>query len=454
MNPALYDFWRTPSRYKILYGGRASSKSWDAAANVIRISQTVKVRVLCARQFQNKIEESVYTLLVQTIERFGLQDKFKILASKIICKTTGSEFVFYGVARNIAEIKGLEGIDILWLEEAENIKKDDFGVLEATLRSEGSEIWIIFNPRFATDFIYSHFVAKPPTDGSVFVRKINYDENPFLSKTAKADIERLKKQDYDEYLHRYRGIPRSNDDRAIIKRAWLDSAIDAHTKLGIEPLGKNILGFDIADDGLDLNATALAKGPLCVSVDEWKGLEDELLRSCTRAYHQAVASNAEIRYDSIGVGATAGAKFAELNESRGLSVKYQKFNAGGAIVNPEAEYMPGVKNKDHFVNLKAQAWWYVADRLMLTHAAVVQGEPIEPDDLISISGDIAGLSSLLEELSTPLRDFTSSGRVKVESKEDLAKRQIKSPNKADAFIMAYAPMQMKPKFEWYVGGDS
>ena len=442
MNPALREFWITPSRFKVLPGGRASSKSWDAAANAIRIAQMVKVRVLCARMYQNKIEESVYTLLKIQIERFGLQGRFEIQKNKITCITTGSEFIFYGIARNIAEIKGLEGIDILWLEEAESVSSEQYGILEATVRSEGSEIWLIFNPRLRDDFIYQNFVENPPP--GALVRHINFDENPFLSQTAINDALTLKARDFDEYEHRYLGKPRNDDDKSIIKRTWLESAIDAHTRLEVVPSGKRRVGFDIADDGADKNATVLAHGVLCERVDEWKGQEDELLQSCTRAYTLARDHGAEIDYDSIGVGASAGAKFKELNEAQKGSVVYRKFNAAGKIIRPDEFYMPGVRNKEKFENLKAQSWVSVADRLRITHAAVTKGEDFEPQDIISLSPDIDKLKELVTELSTPHRGYTNTGKDIVESKKDLAKRDVKSPNKADAFIMAYAPIDRGP----------
>lgn len=439
MNPALRDFWITPSRFKVLYGGRASGKTWDTAAHVVRVSQLVRVRILCARQFQNKISESVYAVIRTQIERFGLEKQFVFTDNSIKNKVTGSEFLFYGIARNIKEIKGLEGIDILWLEEAEAVNEESYGLLEATIRKEGSEIYIVFNPNNIDDFIYQNFVVNPP-EGAL-VRKINYDENPFLSETALTDAMNLKRRDPDEYNFRYLGVPRSNNERAIIKSDWLESATDAHIKLGIDPTGMRRVGFDVADDGSDLNAIAVTHGQLCFFVDKWKGLEDELLKSATRAYDEAVKHGASIDYDSIGVGAMAGAKFKELNKSKRGRVNYRKFNAGSGVVKPDTIYMPGVKNKDHFSNLKSQAWWSVSDRLLKTHLWVTQGEMCDPSDLIFLDSKMDHLDALKAELATPWRDFDNSGKVKVESKKDLSKRGVKSPNMADAFIMAYAPLE-------------
>ena len=120
LNPVLREFWETPARNKILYGGRASSKSWDAAGFATFLADNYKLRILCVRQFQNRITDSVYSLLKIQIGRFGLNDRFDILRDRIISKETETEFMFYGLWRSIDEIKSLEGIDILWIEEAHN----------------------------------------------------------------------------------------------------------------------------------------------------------------------------------------------------------------------------------------------------------------------------------------------------------------------------------------------
>lgn len=446
LNPALKGFWRTPARNRVLYGGRSSSKSWDAAGFATFLAHNYKLRILCARQLQNKIEESVYTLLKSQIDRFGLQDQFRVLDNKIISRETGSEFMFYGLWRSIDEIKSLEGIDILWIEEAHNLTEEQWKVLEPTIRKEGSQIWVIFNPRLATDFAYKRFVTNPPPN--TIVRRINYDENQFLSKTMLEIIEAAKAEDFDEYQHIYEGVPKDDDEGSIIKRSWIMAAIDAHKALGFEPNGRKRIGFDVADSGADKCANVYVHGSVALWADEWKAAEDELLKSCTRTYHVARERGAAITYDSIGVGASAGAKFGELNAAaiEGAKVQYAKFNAGGAVWRPEALYEPQTKNKDMFSNIKAQAWWLVADRFRNTYNAVRNGHQFKDDELISLSSDLPHLDKLIDELSTPKRDYDQNGRVKVESKKDLAKSTrpggpVPSPNIADAFVMAFAPGQ-------------
>ncbi|KAA0089348.1 PBSX family phage terminase large subunit [Paraburkholderia sp. T12-10] len=449
LNPALKPFWAAKTvgdrkvRNRVLYGGRASSKSWDAAGFATFLASNYRLRFLCVRQFQNKIEESVYTLLKFQIERFGLANQFKVLDNKIIGRKTGAEFLFYGLWRSIDEIKSLEGIDVLWIEEGHNLTEAQWKILEATIRKQGSQVWIIFNPRLSTDFVYKRFVINPPP--GTLVRRINYDENPFLSQTMLDVIDAAKAEDEDEHAHIYLGVPKDDDDSSIIKRSWIMAAIDAHKTLGFEPSGRKRIGFDVADSGADKCATIYAHGSVVSWADLWKAGEDELLKSCTRAWNVARARDASITYDSIGVGATAGAKFGELNDAIvDGRIQYEKFNAGAAVFEPEAEYQPKIKNKDMFLNIKAQAWWMVADRFRNTYNAVRKGEKYSDDQLISIVSDTPYLDQLIDELATPKRDYDNNGRVKVESKKDLAKPTreggpIPSPNLADAFVMAFAP---------------
>ena len=436
LNPNLRDFWVKPARNRVLYGGRDSSKSWDAAGMAVFLAQYCKIRVMCTRQFQNKIEESVYTLLKIQIERFGLRDQFEILNNKITHKRTGSEFLFYGLARNIDEVKSAESIDILWIEEAHNLTESQWDVLEPTIRKDGSQVWIIFNPRFATDFVYKRFVLKPPPD--TVVRLINYTENPFISETSLKIINGVKEEDYEKFLHKYMGVPHDSDDSVVIKRAWVQASLDAHLTVkpsGGEWSGMGTTGYDVADSGDDKNATTTLQGSICVHLDEWKGGEDQLFESAARVKGTAEKYECTlIGYDSIGVGAGTG---SHLNNMKWR--KHFKFNAGGKVSDPEKKYKDTkIANEAFFSNLKAQAWWLLADRFRNTYLAVTKGREFKADEMISISTECDSklLDKLMDELSTPMRDFDNNGKVKVESKKDLAKRDVVSPNIADSFIIA------------------
>lgn len=447
LNPALKQFWQTKADIKILKGGRASSKTWDIAGFSIFLAINYNVKFLCVRSFQNKIQESVYATLIVQIDNFNLRDQFDILKSTIVHKKTGSSFHFYGLSRNTEEVKGFVGANILWVEEAAFLTQDQWSIIEPTIREQGSECWVSYNPRLVADFIETSSSFKHDPENGVIVRHINYQENPFLSDTMLRKINRLKDSDYEEYEHVYLGIPRSDDDRVVIKRSWIEASIDAHIKLGIDPKGKKVGGFDVADDGTDLNAQIHRHGILAFWGEHWKAGEDELLKSCKRVYAKSLELGSHVNYDSIGVGASAGAKFNEMNDERteqslSETISYAKFNAGSGVLDPDDIYIEteseSITNKDFFANRKAQEWWNVARLFMNTYNAITKGEPFNEGEIISISSEMPNLANLITELSTPRRDFDNTGRVKVESKKDLKKREVKSPNDADAFIMAYA----------------
>ena len=451
MNPALRDVWTTRKPYKIIKGGRASSKTHDAGGMATFLARNYTLRFMCVRQFQNKIADSVYTVIKQKIEEAGWTDEFDILNSTIRHRTTGSEFLFYGIARNIAEIKGTENVDICWIEEGEGLTEEQWSIIDPTMRKEGCETWILYNPRLMTDFIEMKLPSLLGDDA--IIRQINYDQNPFLSQTAKDKIERLKLADPDAHRHIYLGEPKSDDDKVIIKLSWIEAAVDAHIKLGIEPGFGAKIGYDVADSGDDLCANVIAEGIVCTFAEEWKAGEDELNESCQRTYSNALTVNAVINYDSIGVGAHSGSEFKAINEERSKengyrAIKYHAYAAAGAVRNPDQEYGDtDVKNGKYFENVKAQDWVAVADRFRNTYNAITKGLQYDDEDLISISSDIpeATLQKLKIELATPRRDFSKNGKIKVESKDDMKKRDIPSPNLADAFIMAYTENDEEPE---------
>jgi len=449
LNPKLKNFWLDDDnklikvRNRVLYGGRASSKSWEFAGRAAFIGQNYKSRFLCVRRYQNKIKESVYTLIKNQIENFGLVG-YKSYASEIK-NENGTEFVFYGIERNIDEIKSFEGADVLWIEEAHNLTEEQWKILEPTIRKEGSEVWISFNPRLISDFIWQRFIVNPPP--STNARLINYLDNPFLSKTLLQTINAAKEEDLESYEHIYLGLPLSDDDQAVIKRSWLEAAVDAHIKLDIDMSGANCVGYDVADSGEDKNAVAVFDGAICNHIEEWKAPEDDLVNSAMRAY-SFVTQNGFMSYDSIGVGAHTGSTLNGKGKRN-----HAKFNAGDSVNMPNHKYKGIVSNKDKFENLKAQAWQDVADRLRNTYNAVNKGMEFKPDELISISSDIGGLEALKSELCSPHKSYSKRGLDMVERKEDMKKRGIKSPNKADAFIMGACPHLVKNNSLW-TGGIS
>lgn len=424
------------ARYKVLYGGRGSGKSYFLAELAVEVSRRIGTVILCAREFQGSLDDSVYQLLIETIERLGYTDEFDILKSTITHKGTGAKFVFYGIKNNVTKIKSIQGVGVCWVEEAEAVTKNSWDVLIPSIRGDkNAEIWISFNPKNILDDTYQRFIVHPPKDSIVL--KANYDINPHFADTPLlADMLECKERDEDLYRHIWLGEPVADSELAIIKPSWIEAAIDAHEKLGFSAAGRRILGFDVADEGDDANATVLRHGSVVTDMQQWRG--QDVIYSADKVYLYAQEQDIDrIVYDNIGVGAGVKAQFRR----KSGKVQTLGFNAGGAVYKPDAKYTDDKKNRDMFANIKAQAWWMVRDRFYKTWRAVHHGDSYPEDQLISLSGSLHELEYLTAELSRPQVDYDQNGRVKVESKKDMKKRGIPSPNRADALVMAFAPVQ-------------
>ena len=424
------------ARYKVLYGGRGSGKSYFLAELAGEVSRRIGTVILCAREFQGSLDDSVYQLLIETIERLGYADEFDILKSTITHKGTGAKFVFYGIKNNVTKIKSIQGVGVCWVEEAEAVTKNSWDVLIPSIRGDkNAEIWISFNPKNILDDTYQRFIVHPPKDSIVL--KANYDINPHFADTPLlADMLECKERDEDLYRHIWLGEPVADSELAIIKPSWIEAAIDAHEKLGFSAVGRRILGFDVADEGDDANATVLRHGSVVTDMQQWRG--QDVIYSADKVYLYAQEQNIDrIVYDNIGVGAGVKAQFRRKNGK----VQTLGFNAGGAVYKPDAKYTDDKKNRDMFANIKAQAWWMVRDRFYKTWRAVHHGDSYPEDQLISLSSSLHELEYLTAELSRPQVDYDQNGRVKAERKKDRKKRGIPSPNRADALVMAFAPVQ-------------
>jgi len=202
-----------PARYKVFYGGRGSGKSHSVARYLVVRALQGPVRILCAREFQNSIQDSVHKLISDLIKGLGLSAQFEIQRSTIRCKPTGAEMMFAGIAQNIESIKSMEGIDIVWVEEAERVSNLSWDVLPPTIRKPGSEIILTFNPRFVTDPTYMRFIASCPPN--TIREKVNYTENPYFPDVLKQEMEFTKSIDLQKYRHVWEGETRSFSDACI-----------------------------------------------------------------------------------------------------------------------------------------------------------------------------------------------------------------------------------------------
>lgn len=196
--PEALEFLFAPHRYKVAYGGRGSAKSWGFARALIVQATERKLRILCTREVQKSIKDSVHKLLSDQIQAMGLGAHFDVLNTEIR-GINGSEIIFGGLADHTVEsIKSYEGIDICWVEEAQSVSKRSWDILIPTIRKEGSEIWVTFNPELDTDATYQRFVEGNPTDSVVV--QMNWRDNPWFPSVLeqeRQDCYRTNREDYD-----------------------------------------------------------------------------------------------------------------------------------------------------------------------------------------------------------------------------------------------------------------
>ena len=183
--PEKLAFLFQPARYKVVHGGRGSSKSWGFARALLIQAAQRPLRVLCTREIQNSIADSVHKLLADQIAGMGLESIFTVQQTAIY-GPNGSEFIFAGLrTQDINKIKSFEGVDVVWVEEGQAVSKKSWDVLTPTIRKPGSEIWVSFNPDLESDETYQRFVAQPPA-GAVVVQ-MNWRDNPWFPPELEAE---------------------------------------------------------------------------------------------------------------------------------------------------------------------------------------------------------------------------------------------------------------------------
>lgn len=201
------------ARFKVLYGGRDSAKSWSIARMLLARGRAKPERILCTREIQKSISESVHQLLKDQVQALGMSDFYDV-QQNYIRGSNGTQISFHGLSGQTAtSIKSFEGTTLCWVEEAQTISKRSWDLLEPTIRAPESEIWVSFNPDMDTDETFKRFVTNSPPDS--IVTKMNWQDNPWRSKVLDAAREKMRREDPDNYAHIYEGNCRPAVEGAI-----------------------------------------------------------------------------------------------------------------------------------------------------------------------------------------------------------------------------------------------
>ena len=386
------------------------------------------VRIASARQFQASIDESVKQLVEHYIHTLGLDAEFDI-QKYAINHRNGSHMFFPGFNRNVRSLMSAEGVDVLWIEQAETLG-GEMEIIAPTIRKPGSEIWLTWNPISRAQWCWKRFQAAP-RDGDMVI-EANYDRNPWFPKELDDERRAMHVEEPERYAHVWLGKPDDADgDKQVLTYKVLQACVEAYRR-GLAPDG-NITdaGLDIAEGGRDKCALAIRRGPVVDYLDMWPGITGDLSQ-CARRAHEAFSPRATGRlyYDGAHPIRTDLLRFRPAYRVIGV-------NFGGAVGGPDVHYERGRPNDQVFSRRNIQ----MADTLRLRANRtfrLLNGETgIDPATCLFISDKIPRLERFLSNLTGPIRRVNPTT-----GKWELDKRggdeNAESPDDFDALCLAYA----------------
>lgn len=246
----------------------------------------------------------------------------------------------------------------------------------------------------------------------------------------------------------------ASQEGILIPSEWVQAAVDAHIKLGIEPTGERLGAMDVADKGSDKNSFSSRHGFLVQDVKEWSGKGSDIYASVVKAFGYCDDFGMdEFRFDEDGLGAGVRGDARVINEERTAQnlgyITATPFRGSGGVFSPDDEAIPGDNgrmsrlNKDFFATAKSQGWWHLRKLFRNTYRAL-KGMPYDPDEIISIDGTMENKDRLLIELSQPTWSKSTVGKILVDKQPE----GTKSPNLADSVMISFAPMDLDSESIW------
>jgi len=225
---------QTPLRHLVLKGGRGSAKSHSVARILINIAVAQPVRILCTREIQKSIEESVYQLLCDMIDELGYEQFFD-KGKRTITGLNGSQFIFAGLrSQDVAKVKSMERVMICWCEESHVLSEHSLDILTPTIRAENSVIIYTYNPELEDDPVHARFALEPQDD--VCVITMNYRDNKWFPRVLEGERERAYKRDKSRGKTKYNWIWEGHTLPAVEGAIFAEEVAGLHEEGRIIPL--------------------------------------------------------------------------------------------------------------------------------------------------------------------------------------------------------------------------
>ena len=385
-------------RYFLIDGGRSSGKTQSIARFISYLCEQKSLRVVCGRETQTSLDESVYTVFIDLIRQFNLN--FNVSATKIDHKVTGSAIRFRGFREQGAtNIKGLEGVDILWVDESQAITKQTLDVIIPTIRKDYSRIIWSMNRNMATDPVY---VAMSGRDDCLSIH-CDYVHNPFCPEAMIKEAEVCKKISEKDYQHIWLGEPMAQGDDMVFSSDEVYGSPDVEfITSGIK---KRILAVDVARFGEDETVFCLLESQNAaqwqmIYQDVWR---DKNLMECvgkiidmSRSWHTDL-----VVIDDCGIGGGVTDRLGELR------MPVVAFNGASTPRN------------ELYANQRAEAYFEVKE-LFGVHQLKIMKDAKLQEQLLSVR----------------FKFMSTGGKKALISKDEMRKNGLKSPDRADALSFA------------------
>ena len=444
-NPWAEPLYRFPSPYdyRIMHGGRGSSKTYEVTQALIVLGHIMPLRICVAREHLNSIDESAYPELEDRARSMGLISPDCYTFGKTsINHANGTHIFFVGLSKISEEnIKGLAMVDILWNEEAHRTSKSSWELVYPTIRKDNAEIWLTFNPQYRYQVAWK-LVEDHIDNPRYWIKKVTWRDNEHF--TARNNRDRLqdKEENSLRYDHVWEGEP---DDasaaRKVLPYGILRSCVDAWD---LRPTrgAFGTSGFDVADTGADANALAQRFGPELFAVDTWHGSDDFTVSDSSRRAAEWTVKNGitRIDYDAGGVDPVRG-PIREWIRDSGAKLYANPCRFGGKVQGEEVLFERArprsVTNKMYFHNFGSQAGMVIRMRADNT-IRLAKGERVDPGKCLFINPEMPCLDDFLREMSqAEWKDDT--GKIRIDKQpHGPGEQEPPSPDMFDAARLSFS----------------
>lgn len=421
------------ARIIALWSGRGPGKSLQTCMHLLLLGFENKLRIGCFREIQKSISGSSKTTLDNWIRHPAAPwgpDFWRSTNSQIIGKN-GTKITFHGLSSSHGtdkSVQSLEGIDLAFVEEAQNISEESYNLLMPTIRKPGSKVIFLMNPRLPIDPVWRYVVKQSGIDPKIFAKQLSWRDNYFWTEEQE-HARRLCQRDQPEvYNWIYEGGFMAEGGYTVVTFDEMMACYEYEIPSNIlRAAGIVDTGYDIAISPTgDKNAAITRRSNYVPDIKEWNGSKF----SESEKHLREIIGGGTLYYDGTGVGGGFGDDFAG-------DTKLKPLHFGGAVKGKKVTFVKKMKNEEYFAKRNSQLYWTIRLRVKNTQK-LINGELTKKDIkkclFINPSIDRKIIERLASEGSGVGYKYNSAGKLTV----DKMSGNTKSPNLWDALSCAFA----------------